>query len=147
MAVFNGVARRQQTTIVVTGLAGLGMMLTPAFAATNACEGVQVELTKAHEQAYAPLVAAAMDNKLKPAQVEFEAIMESGDWSAAYVSTPITDDGVMFFQTINGKKQFREVWGGFAEPSEKPQLVRWAKKLGAPDKLARCFAETVAGNE
>ncbi|MEO9341168.1 hypothetical protein ABFT80_27635 [Mesorhizobium sp. SB112] len=123
------------------------MMLAPAFAAIKACEGVQVELTKAHEQAYAPLVAAAVENKVKPAQVEFQAIMESGDWSAAYVSIPIAEDGVMFFQAVHGKKQYRDVWGGYAEPSEKPELVRWARKLGAPEKLARCFAETVAGDD
>ncbi|MEI5681830.1 hypothetical protein G6N74_25910 [Mesorhizobium sp. CGMCC 1.15528] len=138
----SGVARRWAGTFFI-GLAVLWMMLTSAFAANNACEGVKLDLTKAHKQAYAPLVAAAMNNKVKPAQVEFEAIMESGDWSAAYISTPITDDGVMFFQSVNGKKQYRDVWGGFADPSEQTQLVSWAKKLGAPEKLAKCFAQTV----
>jgi hypothetical protein len=42
-----------------------------------------------------------------------------------------------------GKKQFRDVWGGYAEPSEKPELVSWAKKLGAPQNPANCFAEAV----
>jgi hypothetical protein len=142
MSDFSDTARRRAKTVVI-GLAGLAMTLTSAFAADSACDGVTLELTKARKQAYAPLVAAAMDHKVKPAQVEFLAILESGDWSAAYVSIPIADDGVMFFQAVNGKKQFRDVWGGFAEPSEKPQLVSWAKKLGAPEKLARCFAETV----
>jgi hypothetical protein len=121
------------------------MTLTSAVAQGNACNGVKVEVTKARKQAYAPLVAAAMENKVKPAQVEFEAILESGDWSAAYISTPVADDGMMFFQTVNGKKRFREVWGGWADPSERPELVAWAEKLGAPEKLARCFAETVTG--
>lgn len=144
MSPFDGVTPRR-AKIVVIGLASLGMMLTSAFAANNACDGVKVEVTKARMQAYAPLVVAAMDNKIKPAQVEFQAIMERDDWSAAYVSIPIADDGVMFFQAVNGKKLFRDVWGGFADPSEQPELVSWAKKLGAPEKLARCFAQTVAG--
>jgi hypothetical protein len=55
----------------------------------------------------------------------------------------VSDDGVMFFQTVNGKKQFRDVWGGYADPSEKPELVSWAKKLGAPQGLADCFADAV----
>jgi hypothetical protein len=142
MPEFIGVAWRH-IRIIVIGLAGLGTMLTSAFAANSACDGVKVEMTKTRKQEYASLVAAAMDKKVKPAQVEFEAIMESGDWSAAYISTPVADDGVMFFQTLNGKKQFRDVWGGFADPSEKPELVAWAKKLGAPEKLAKCFARTV----
>lgn len=144
MSEFSGATRRR-VKIVVIGLAGLGMMLTSAFAANSACDGVEVEMTQARKHEYAPLVAAAMDNSFKPAQTKFLSIMESGAWSAAYVSIPDADDGVMFFQTVNGKKQFRDVWGGFAVPSEKPELVAWAKKLGAPDKLARCFAETVVG--
>jgi hypothetical protein len=129
--------------IVMTCLTGLGISLTPAIAAKNDCDGVKVEVTQARKQEYAPLVAAAMQSKVKPTQVKFTAIMESGNWSAAYVSTPASDDGVMFFQTANGKKQFRDVWGGYAQPSEKPELVSWAKKLGAPQDLAKCFAEVV----
>lgn len=133
---------RQYAKIVMIGLAGLGMTLPSAFAGNHACDGVKVEVTKARKQEYAPLVVAAMENKFKPSQAKFITIMESGEWSAAYVSTPASDDGVMFFQTVNGKKQFRDVWGGYAEPSEKPELVSWAKKLGAPQDLAKCFAET-----
>jgi hypothetical protein len=142
MSEFNGLIRRR-ARIVMISLAGLGIALTPAFAARNDCDGVKVEMTKVHEQEYAPLVAAAMDNKVKPAQVKFSAILESGDWSAAYVSAPASDDGVMFFQTVDGKKRLREVWGGWADPSEKPELEAWAKKLGAPAGLAKCFAEIV----
>jgi hypothetical protein len=134
---------RRPAEIAVIALTGLGITLTSVFAAKHDCDGVKVEVTTARKQEYAPLVASAMENKVKPAQVEFSTIMESGNWSAAYVSTPVSDDGVMFFQTVNGKKHFREVWGGYADPSEKPELVSWAKKLGAPQDLAKCFAETV----
>lgn len=142
MSEFHGTAL-QQAKIVVFGVMGLGMTLTCALAASNACDGVKVEMTTARKQEYAALVAAAMENKVKPAQVKFEAILESGDWSAAYASTPAADDGMMFFQKVNGKKKFRDVWGGYAEPSEKPDLIAWAKKLGVPANLATCFAQTV----
>jgi hypothetical protein len=134
---------RRHAKIAVISLTGLGITLTSSFAADNACAGVKVEVTKARKQEYAALVVSAMENKFKPSQAKFITIMESGNWSAAYVSTPVSDDGVMFFQTVNGKKQFRDVWGGYAEPSEKPELVSWAKKLGAPQNLAACFAEAV----
>jgi len=143
MSAFVGFVRRY----AIATLAGLGVTLTPAFAGNKACDGVKVEMTAARKQAYAPLVASAMNAKVKSAQVKFSTIMESGNWSAAYISTPASDDGMMFFETVNGKKQFRDVWGGYAEPSEKPELIVWAKKLGAPENLARCFAETVTGNE
>ncbi len=71
------------------------------------------------------------------------AIMESGGWSVIYVSTPVSDDGVMFFQMAGGKKRFRDIWGGYADPSERSELASWARKLGAPQDLARCFARTV----
>ena len=138
MSEFGGTSHRH-TKIVIIALAWLGMTLTSAVAASNACDGVKVEATKARKQEYAHLVVSAMDNKFKPARAKFITIMESGDWSAAYVSTPVSDDGVMFFQTVNGRKQFRNVWGGYAEPSEKPELVSWAKKLGAPQDLAKCL--------
>ena len=80
MSELNDLVRRR-AKIVMVGLAGLGM-ITPAFAAKSACDGVKVEVTKARKQEYAP-------------------------------------------------------------PSEKPELASWAKKLGAPQDLAKCFAETV----
>jgi len=129
--------------IATISLTGLGIALMPAFAAKSDCDGVKVEVTNARKQEYAPLVASAITKKVKPAEVKFLAILESRNWSAAYVATPVSDDGVMFFQTVNGKKQFREVWGGYADPSEKPELASWAEKLGAPQDLARCFAKTV----
>lgn len=133
--------------IALASLTGLTTVPVPTFAANSACHGVKVEITKAREEAYGPVIVAAMESKIKPAQVKFYSILESGIWSAAYISTPVTDDGVIFFQTVDGKKHFRDVWGGWADPSENSGLVAWAQKLGAPTDLAKCFAETVTGNE
>jgi hypothetical protein len=146
MSAINGLPCRYASIVLIT-LTGLAMAPTAAFAAESGCNGVKVEATKVRKEAYAPLVVSAMGGKVKSSQVEFLAILESGNWSAAYVSTPIADDGVMFFQNVNGKKRFRDVWGGWADPSERPELVAWARKLGAPADLAKCFAETVAGGE
>lgn len=109
------------------------------------CNGVNVELTKQLKQEYLPLVIAAMGVKVDPGKVSLHKVMESRAWSAVYVSTPVADDGVMFFQSNEGQRQFRDVWGGWAEPSEMPQLIAWATTLGAPKGLATCFAETVTG--
>ena len=70
MSEFNGVIRRA-IGIVAIGLTVLAMMPTSAFAADNACDGVKVEVTKERKQEYAPLVAAALDNKFKPARAKF----------------------------------------------------------------------------
>lgn len=133
----------KRAKIVAFSLSWLGLMVPSALAATKVCDGVKLELTTVRKQEYAPLVASAVDNKVKPSQVEFNALLESGTWSAAYVSIPIPDDGMMFFQTVNGKKQYRDVWAGYADDSDRPDLISWAKKLGAPEPLARCFAQVV----
>ncbi len=110
------------------------------------CEGIKVGLTDERKQEYGALVASVMETRISAYGVRFYSIMESGAWSAAYVSTPASDDGVMFFETVNGKKRFRDVWGGWADPSEISELIAWAKKLGAPQGLAACFAKTVTDN-
>lgn len=140
-SITSGIGKRAK--FVAISFALLGLIAPSASAATKDCDGVKLELTKVRKQDYATIVASAVDHKVKPAQVEFNAILESGDWAAAYVSTPIADDGMMFFQTVNGKKQFRDVWAGYADDSDRPDLVKWARKLGAPEKLARCFAQVV----
>jgi hypothetical protein len=140
MSELNGLIRRH-AKIVVIGLAGLGMTLTSAFAADNACDGVKVEVTKARKQEYAALVVSAMENKFKPSQAKFITIMESGKWSAAYVSTPVSDDGVMFFQTVNGA-------GGssgcrlrssarLGKPRAAPCLCQRAARAGRPSPPTR----------
>src|SRR5690606_702943 len=48
-----------------------------------------------------------------------------------------------FFEEVDGHKQFRDVWGGMAEPSERPELIEWARNLGAPENLATCFAHYI----
>lgn len=111
--------------------------------AVQPCDAVDTNLSPARKQEYAALVAKAVTARIKPSAVKFRNFMEGGSWSAVYVSTPVGDDGVFFFQDVNGQKQFKEVWGGWADPSEKPDLIKWARKLGAPENLAACFADVV----
>lgn len=112
-------------------------------AAVWACEGVDTALTEARKHEYKKLVSAATDGKAAPASVSVSAFMKSGDWSAVYASTEVSDDGVFFFRDAGGSRQFKDVWGGVADESERGELVAWAEKLGAPGNLARCFADAV----
>lgn len=77
------------------------------------------------------------------ADVSLGAFMQSGDWSVVYASTPVADDGVLFFQVAGGAKRFRDAWGGAADESGRGELEAWASGLGAPEELARCFADRV----
>lgn len=124
----------------------LAFFLAPsATAKADPCTGVQKSLDEDGRQDYAQHVANTVGKGVQPEQVDIHKHMQSGDWSAVHVSTPETDDGVLFFQTVDGQRQFKDAWGGTADPSEKGDLVTWAKKVGAPEDLARCFAHTVTG--
>ena len=132
----------RKPVLMAFSVAGLAASALSAQAA-SVCGGVETSLTHDRKQEYSRLVATVVGNRVKPGQVEISKFMQSGQWSAVYASTPETDDGVLFFETVNGRPQFKDVWGGFADPSEKPEVIAWAKKLGAPDDLSRCFADIV----
>lgn len=117
----------------------------PATATVDPCAGVDKPLSDDGRQEYAQHVATVVGKGVQPEQVDIHKHMQSGNWSAVHVSTPETDDGVLFFETANGQRQFKEAWGGAADPSDKEELATWAKEQGAPEALARCFAHTVAG--
>lgn len=129
--------------VALTVAFGSVMPGDPVSAASGACDGVNTALTDAHKHEYAGLVAAAMDHKVKPSAVDISKFMESGAWSAVYASTPIADDGVLFFEAVSGQKRFKDVWGGVADPEDRPELIKWARALGAPENLAKCFAHVV----
>lgn len=133
-------------------LAALFLLLAADFAgsageaavmAPGACPGVDTSLTAARKQEYAVLVMKSLTPKVAISGISVHDFMAEGAWSAVYASTPVSEDGVFFYQAAAGRKQFKEVWGGWAEPSDKPELVKWARKLGAPEGLAACFADMV----
>jgi len=119
------------------------MLISSAAMAQEACVSLDNALTFVRAQEYAPLIAKAAEGT-KPEQVEFMSFAESGNWSVVYAATPVADPGYFFFEKVGGKTQFKDVWGGMADASEQPELVKWAETLGAPTELANCFAETAA---
>jgi hypothetical protein len=123
-------ARRSLLALAAT-IAIWAFASSPAIAASP-CDGVERKL-----------VADAIGQKAKPETVKIVHFMASGPWSAVYASTGVSDDGVLFFDTVNGRKRFKDVWGGWATPDDRPELIRWATALGAPETLARCFAHVV----
>lgn len=119
------------------------LLASPAVMAQETCFSLDTALTVVRAQEYAPLIAQAAEGTT-PEQVEFLSFVESGRWSVVYAATPVADPGYFFFEKVSGKNQFKDVWSGMADPSEQPELVKWAETLGAPTELATCFAETAA---
>jgi hypothetical protein len=111
----------------------------------RACTSVDMNSSPARKQEYARLVADAVGQKVRPSNVTIQTFLSSGSWSVVYADTPVADPGYFFFQTVEGRKRFKDVWGGMAQSSDRPELIAWAKKRGAPDSLAVCFAHVVIG--
>jgi hypothetical protein len=129
------------TTLAVALLASCA----PVFA--QGCDGIDTALTGARRAEYAALVAKVLAPSVRAGQIEILHVFEDGTWSAVEATTPVSDVGMFFFDASQGAKRFKDVWGGLAQKSDRPQLVRWASKLGAPARLAQCFArfETARG--
>lgn len=135
------------TSIVIV----LAATAAPALAeGVDPCAGIDTNLTDKRAKEYAHLIVDAFSEDLKPSErfkpsdVEVESFLGSGHWSAVNASIPTADMGMFFFQVVGGKKQFKDVWGGIAEASEVPQVIKWAEDLGAPHNLATCFADQVS---
>ena len=122
------------------------MVLTLPALAQESCAELDTALTVVRAQEFAPLVAQAAEGT-KPEQVEFMDFATSGDWSFVHAATPVADPGFFFFQKVGGKHQFKDVWGGIALASERPEVVSWADALGAPANLTACFADSAVGDE
>lgn len=125
------------------GIALLSLSLVSSAAiAQEACASLDTGITLPRAQDYAPLIAEAAGTT--PEEVEFLSFAESDDWSLVYAATPVADPGYFFFETVDGERQFKDVWGGIASVSEHDEQVAWAEALGAPADLAACFADQTA---
>lgn len=123
----------------------LTLLTIPSIAASS-CAEVDQKLTKQRKSEYAQLISKSLDGKVKPSKVEVDGFMMFGTWSVVYASTPIADPGYFFFDNSSGKQVFKDVWGGMAEEGDSPELVKFAKNLGANAQIASCFSHTVIGD-
>lgn len=133
-------------TIILGGTLVLSVLLAqePSYA-VSLCDGVDTQLTKQRKLDYAKLIAVSLGGKVKPSKVGVENFMQSGTWTVVFADVPIADPGYFFFDESAGKPVFKDVWGGMADKSEMPDLIKWAKELGANPKIASCFADTATG--
>lgn len=120
----------------------LTLLTAPSIAASS-CAGVDQKLTKERKTEYAELISKSLKGKVKSSKVEVDSFMQFGTWSVVYASTPIADPGYFFFDNSTGEKAFKDVWGGMAEEGDGPELVKFAKDLGANNQIASCFSHVV----
>lgn len=112
-----------------------------------ACEDLSIDLTEQSSGEYAVLINSAVSKNIDPSErfqpsdVDVYGFMQLGEWSAAMGSIPIADDGLFLFESVDGKKQYRGVWGGMIEATDALELEKWAESSGAPKDTAKCFAQ------
>lgn len=113
--------------------------------ANDACANLDTDLTSQRAGEYADLIANAFSKDPDPSErflpVDFDVygFMSIGDWSAVRGDIPIADSALFLFETVDGKKQFRDVWGGLTEPSDQSDLMKWAEAAGVPQSIVACF--------
>lgn len=107
--------------------------------------GMGTSMPHARELGYTDLIAGVLDRKVQPSEVTIRGFLSSGSWSVVYAEVPIADPGYFFFEKVNGRPRFKDVWGGVAQPDERPQVIAWVRKLDVPESLAVYFADTVIG--
>nr|WP_313618879.1 hypothetical protein [Brucella anthropi] len=109
--------------------------------AKSPCDSVTTTLTKQQKTDYRSLIAQSLSKKVKPASVSIESFMQYGNWSVVYADVPVADPGYFFFDLSDKLPKLKDIWGGMAERSEMPDLIKWAEKLGADKQIAACFAD------
>ena len=116
----------------------------PAFGA-DSCANVSTALTAPQKRMYARSISSNLTKWQPPAQIEIDRSLTLGNWTAVWATPKDMEQGIFFFSQGKGGLAFRDVWGGYATPSDKPDIVRWVKKLSpsVPDDFAECFAKTV----
>lgn len=137
---------KYRTLDILVGVAAFSLNLSSVAVAKVTCKDVDTALTSERKATYSKLVANSLDSKVSASKVEIQAYMEASSWSVVYAGVPVADPGYFFFRSVNGKPEFKEVWGGMADESETPELVRWAEKLGAPKSVAECFARNAVSD-
>jgi hypothetical protein len=124
------------------------ILLSTASTLAATCSGVDQRLTSTRRALYADLIAKSITTPHTAAQIKVTRLMQTGLWSAAWGQAPDTERGIFFFHQQNGKPIFKEVWGGYATPEERPKIAAWPRSQldpSFPQPLADCFALTVAG--
>ena len=121
-------------------------MTSNAAMASNPCDGVDTKLTAQRKADYARLIANSLDQHVEVSTVDVLEFMQAGTWTVVYAAVPIADPGYFFFDSSSGKPVFKDVWGGFAEESEAPEIAKWARSVGASETIASCFAHTVVAD-
>ena len=121
----------------------LSLISISAFAA-GPCADKVTTLTGPQRVMYARSISSNLKGQ-SPSTIKIGKALTIGNWTAVWAAPKDMEQGVFFYSQEKTGLTFHDVWGGYATPSENPEIARWVKQLSTsvPDDFAKCFAETV----
>ena len=105
-----------------------------------ACASYLVHPTAAEHIQDAALVGRAAKRAAEPSSIG--AVIAGRGWRIVWAAPANSEPGVFFFRGTRPPLGFVDVWGGPADTQG--EAARWAAQTaGAPEAVARCFAEAL----
>jgi len=102
------------------------MISVSAFAA-GPCANKVKDLITAERKMYARSISSNLSKWQPPSAVKIDKALTIGNWTAIWASPKDLEQGVFIYSQEKTGLSFHDVWGGYATPSEKPEIVRWIK--------------------
>jgi CheY-like chemotaxis protein len=135
----SGIPRGLKSLVCVIFL----MISISAFAA-GPCASKVTTLTTTQRKMYARSISSNLKGQ-SPSTIKVDKALTIGNWTAIWASPKEMEQGIFIYSQEKTGLSFHDVWGGYATPSEKPEIVRWVKQLSTsvPDDFANCLAATI----
>lgn len=120
----------------------LALLVSVAPALAAPCDGLDTRLTPERQRHFAPIVARVADGA---AGAEVTGFAQEGPWLFVHAGFADLDPAFFFFRTEGSRMRFVDLWAGFTVEEERAEDIAWAQRIGAPPKLAACFAAAAIG--
>jgi hypothetical protein len=120
------------------------LMISMSAFAAGPCAGKVTTPTTTQRKMYARSISSNLKGQ-SPSTIKIDKTLTIDNWTAIWASPKDMEQGVFVYSQEKTGLTFHDVWGGYATPSEKPEIVRWVKHLSTsvPDDFANCFAAAI----
>ncbi len=120
-------------------------LLAAAPAEANSCTGLESRATPLSRKADAALIRQLARQGVRASGIG-QAITD-GKWRVIWATPQEAENGIFFFQRQAKGWRLKGTWGGVVAPGEQADVRSWARNIGAPPRIARCFADRAAAEE
>lgn len=121
------------------------MMISASAFAADPCAKASTTLPAVERKMYARSISSNLTKWTPPAQIKIDKGLTLAGWTAVWASPKDLEQGIFFYSQEKSGLVFHDVWGGYATPEDKPNIMQWVKKLSpsVPTDFAECIANTI----